>query len=82
MPRINVGSQFPEQGLNPGCSDESTKSSPLDHREPLRKAFQAPCEARFLQGAQPRRSQFCLSVTDIPFPDDLKCRLYRKPCGF
>lgn len=26
MQRHDVGSQFPEQGLNPGCRDESTKS--------------------------------------------------------
>ena len=33
--QLDVGSQFPDQGLNPGCSGESTKSYPLDHQGTL-----------------------------------------------
>ena len=29
---LDVGSQFPDQGSNPGCRGESTKSKPLDHQ--------------------------------------------------
>ena len=29
---LDVGSQFPNQGLNPSHNSESTKSSPLDHQ--------------------------------------------------
>lgn len=30
LPRPEVGSQFPNQGLKPGCGNESTEASPLD----------------------------------------------------
>ena len=32
MQWLDVGSQFPDQGLNLGCSSESGESYPLDHQ--------------------------------------------------
>ena len=34
MQQLDVEPEFSDQGLNPGCSDESTESSPLDPLSP------------------------------------------------
>ena len=42
MQQLDMSSQFPDQGLNLGCSGESAESQPLDHwRTPLMTLFLA-----------------------------------------